>query len=118
MKNFLDLKKKSSLTWSQKDKGVAHLLLLGPFYYIQTNFLYLFAHDCKYNAPNSKNRLLLNMGRYYVLQTKSRSLHLKVKPCLVISDFFCVCVLGQKFLPCYFLVSIQNFGYAISVEIE
>ena len=27
--------------------GVTHLLLLGPFYTIQTNFTYFFAHDCK-----------------------------------------------------------------------
>ena len=27
--------------------GVTRLLLLGSFYYIQTNFLYFFAHDCK-----------------------------------------------------------------------
>ena len=26
--------------------GVTRLLLLGPFYSIQTNFLYFFAHDC------------------------------------------------------------------------
>ena len=26
--------------------GVTRLLLLGPFNYIQTNFLYFFAHDC------------------------------------------------------------------------
>ena len=26
--------------------GVTRLLLLGPFYSIQTNFLYIFAHDC------------------------------------------------------------------------
>ena len=53
----------SSVTWSQKDKGMAsswewgvtRLLLLGPFYTIQTNFMYFFAHDytfynCSYNA--------------------------------------------------------------------
>ena len=28
--------------------GVTRLLLLGPFYSIQTNYLYFFAHDCKY----------------------------------------------------------------------
>ena len=27
--------------------GVTRLLLLGPFYYIQTNFLYFFAHNSK-----------------------------------------------------------------------
>ena len=26
--------------------GVTRLFLLGPFYSIQTNFLYFFAHDC------------------------------------------------------------------------
>ena len=26
--------------------GVTRLLLLGPFYTIQTNFMYFFAHDC------------------------------------------------------------------------
>ena len=26
--------------------GVTRLLLCGPFYYIQKNFLYFFAHDC------------------------------------------------------------------------
>ena len=43
-----------------------------------------------------------------------------VIPCLVISDIFGV--LGQKFVwfchSGFFLFSIQNFGYAISVEIE
>ena len=41
--------KKSSITWSQKDKGVAsswewhpYFSILGPFYYIQTNFSILF----------------------------------------------------------------------------
>ena len=29
--------------------GVTRLLLLGPFYTIQTNFMYFFAHDCKWN---------------------------------------------------------------------
>ena len=29
--------------------GVTHLLLLGPFYTIQTNLMYFFAHDCKYD---------------------------------------------------------------------
>ena len=29
--------------------GVTHLLLLGPFYTIQTNFMYFFAHDCNYH---------------------------------------------------------------------
>ena len=28
--------------------GVTCLLLLGPFHYIQTNFLYFFAHDCNH----------------------------------------------------------------------
>ena len=27
--------------------GVTHLLLLGSFYNIKTNFMYFFAHDCK-----------------------------------------------------------------------
>ena len=27
--------------------GVTRPLLLGPFYYIQTKFLFFFAHDCK-----------------------------------------------------------------------
>ena len=56
-KNY-EIKKKSSVTWSQKDKGVAsswewhaYFSYIGPFYYIQTNFLYFFAHDC--------NRLLI-----------------------------------------------------------
>ena len=32
--------------------GVTRLLLLGPFYNIQTNFLYFFAHDCKCLMPS------------------------------------------------------------------
>ena len=34
--------------------GVTRLLLLGPFYSIQTNFMYFFAHDCisYYNPPS------------------------------------------------------------------
>ena len=29
-------------------KGVTRLLLLGPFYTILTNFMYFFAHNCRY----------------------------------------------------------------------
>ena len=35
--------------------GVTRLLLLGPFYYIQTNFLYFFAHDCMFLLIVKKN---------------------------------------------------------------
>ena len=40
--------------------GVTRLLLLGPFYYIQTNFLYFFAHDCSYKDASSKCIWTLN----------------------------------------------------------
>ena len=33
--------------------GVTRLLLLGPFYTIQTNFMYFFAHDCSIFEVNS-----------------------------------------------------------------
>ena len=41
--------------------GVTRLLLLRPFYYIQTNFLYFFAHDCnrfklQLNSPHGDGR--------------------------------------------------------------
>ena len=40
--------------------GVTHLLLLGPFYFIQTNFLYFFAHDCKIsNQITAKSRCIV-----------------------------------------------------------
>ena len=33
--------------WRGIIMGVTRLLLLGPFYTIQTNFMYFFAQDCK-----------------------------------------------------------------------
>ena len=52
MKKLWDLKKGFSNLELEGQRhgiimGVAGLLLLGPFYYKQTNFLYFFAHDCK-----------------------------------------------------------------------
>ena len=49
MNQRFQILKKSSVTWSQKSiiKGLTHLLLLEPFYTIETNFMYYFAHDCK-----------------------------------------------------------------------
>ena len=35
--------------------GVTRLLFLGPFYSIQTNFLYFFAHDCSSIFTDLKN---------------------------------------------------------------
>ena len=51
MKKLWDLKKVfSNLELEGQGRGiimgVTRLLLLEPFYYIQTNFLYFFAHDC------------------------------------------------------------------------
>ena len=37
--------------------GMTRLLLLGPFYNIQTNFLYFFAHDCKCLMPGHGKKL-------------------------------------------------------------
>ena len=34
---------------------MTHLLLLGPFYSIQTKFLYFFAHDCSRAVGRSRN---------------------------------------------------------------
>ena len=41
---------------------VTRLLLLGPFYTIQTNFIYFFAHDCMYiiGSKHGKKRLMIN----------------------------------------------------------
>ena len=38
--------------------GVTRLLLLGPFYTIQTNFMYFFSQDCKKNFVMSYHWLL------------------------------------------------------------
>ena len=61
--------------------GVTRLLLLGPFYSIQTNFLYFFAHDCKkrtsgiiglrnkfLNAQANKKRLCNLTSQNYIIQ--------------------------------------------------
>ena len=55
MKKIWDLKNVfSNLELEEQGRGiimgVTRLLLLGPFYSIQTNFLYFFAHDCTCNA--------------------------------------------------------------------
>ena len=50
MKKLLDSKKVTKVLEGQGRgifMGVTRLVPLGPFYYIQTNFLYLFAHDCR-----------------------------------------------------------------------
>ena len=58
MKKLGDLKKVfSNLELEGQGRGiimgVTRLLLLGPFYYIQTNFLYFFAHDCNSSKLDS-----------------------------------------------------------------
>ena len=34
---------------------VTHLLLLGPFYNIKTNFMYFFAHNCSFTNLETTN---------------------------------------------------------------
>ena len=43
--------------------GVTRLLLLGPFYYIQTDFQYFFAHDCKYILDKKSPKPAIVSGR-------------------------------------------------------
>ena len=68
MKNLRDLKKVSiNLELEVQGRGmiivVTRLLLLGPFYYIQTNFLYFFAHDCtSYNIETDLNQMNDNLN--------------------------------------------------------
>ena len=45
--------------------GVTRLLLLGPFYTIQTNFMYFFAQYCMYDTVHG--------GKYYYLNLNSIS---------------------------------------------
>ena len=55
--------------------GVTHLLLLGPFYTIQTNFLYFFAHDC----------IRLECGQrinFFIIYDFCRSMHSRDCPIL------------------------------------
>ena len=46
--------------------GVTGLLLLGPFYSIQTNFMYFFAHDCMNDTNNLKVHNFIHSDTYYI----------------------------------------------------
>ena len=46
-------------------KGVTSLLLLWPFYTIQINFVYYFAHDC--TIVPSSHRIMMKIVRFYVM---------------------------------------------------
>ena len=46
-------------------KGVTRLLLLWPFYTIQINFMYYFAHDC--TIVPSSHRIMMRIVRFYVM---------------------------------------------------
>ena len=58
--------------------GVTHLLLLGPFYSIQTNFMYYFAHDCIsfLNHLNNNRRLSIISKSLFVKVLCSVNQHL------------------------------------------
>ena len=45
--------------------GMTRLLLLGPFYTIQTNFMYFFAHDCIANKARFQHSIMFSNSKIH-----------------------------------------------------
>ena len=67
--------------------GVTRLLLLGPFYSIQTNFLYFFAHDCTIIPKSALFWLLVatSVTEYYLMHQVGEVLYFLAKKASIVA---------------------------------
>ena len=99
MKKLWDLKKVfSNLELEGQGRGIimggTRLLLLGPFYTIQTNFMNFFAHDCTW-LFNCDFKAIINSRwksfsgeRFFVINDKALVSKDAVKQCNWIKNYF------------------------------